>query len=373
MLNKSHLASICTSMIRAIPKRSALVSAIALALLAACGGGSSTSDANAPAFLAQPKASAKGGSSLQAKQLRTFGAKELFDWAQIKFPSLLAGGFSDFPLEYQGTNFSVRSIPGKNAYLGLSASGEVFALAPFTNDALQSYGPLSGFRAQIEADLCASGHPSCASAPGTLGTTSKSSSGFSAQALNGTWIFSSSTNNGCVSSPALSFPGCNIPAFSFRVSEAWSIAGLAGSKTSNGAYYQGENCSGSALGSFARTIDYSFEAADTLISDQTASAAGSQIAVRRGIEGSNEQVTGNFDGFASFFAGCPTLNPEPVDSAEEVCTFFTQLRIERNSNGSLSLFDNQDAKCVPKPQPKPAPFFSTSWITSPESALVRSP
>ncbi len=362
MLNNLNPALIVPSIIRAISQRRVWSTAIAMAVLTACGGGGSTGDAGTPV---------RAQATEKAQQLNAFGSKEFFDWAQIKFPSLLSGSFSDFPLDYEGTSFSVRYIPEKNAYLGVSANGEVFALAAFTNNALQSYGPLSGFRAQVEADLCAAAHPSCATGSGGLGTTSKSSSGFSAEALNGTWIFSSNANNGCISNPALSFPGCNTPAFSFRVSEAWSIAGLAGSKTSNGAYYQGENCSGSALGSFSRTVDYTFEAADALISDAT--AAGSQIAVRRGIEGLNEQVTGNFDGFASFFAGCPDLNPEPVNSAEEVCTFFTQLRIERNSNGSLRLLDSQDATCVPAPQPRPAPLFSASWNLTSEDGLIRSP
>ncbi len=144
--------------------RTALATAIAATFLTACGGGG---DASTPTVLASAAPAATSERSAapteRAKQLSSFGARELFDWAQIKYPDLLAGGFNDFPLDYQGTSFSVRSIPGKNAYLGLSAGGDVFALAPFTNNALQGFGPLSGFRAQIDADLCAVAHPSCAS------------------------------------------------------------------------------------------------------------------------------------------------------------------------------------------------------------------
>ncbi len=136
--------------------RSAVATAIAAILLTACGGANDVSTS-------EVQGQARAASSERPQQLSSLGATELFDWVQIKFPDLLAGGFTDFSLDYQGTNFNVRSIPSKNAYVGLSASGEVVALAPFTNNALQSYGPLSGFRAQIDADLCAAGHPSCSS------------------------------------------------------------------------------------------------------------------------------------------------------------------------------------------------------------------
>ncbi len=153
-----------------------LAPALATCLLVACGGGSDTTDTSAPASVAQLQMPAKEQTTEKAQQLSTLGSIELFDWAQIKYPSLLAGSFTDFPLEYQGISFSVRSIPSKNAYLGLSANGEVFALAPFTNNALQSFGPLSGFRAQIEADLCAAAHPSCAtSSPAPLASSNFSS------------------------------------------------------------------------------------------------------------------------------------------------------------------------------------------------------
>jgi hypothetical protein len=146
--------------------RSTLATAIAAALfLTACGGGGDASapTAQASAALTTPAADEASTPTERTKQLSSLGARELFDWAQIKYPDILSGAFTDFPLDYQGISFSVRSIPGKNAYLGLSANGEVFALAPFTNNALQSYGPLSGFSAQVDADLCAIGHPSCSS------------------------------------------------------------------------------------------------------------------------------------------------------------------------------------------------------------------
>jgi hypothetical protein len=140
--------------------RTTLATAITIALLTACGGGG---DASTPTAQASAASVSIATATERTKQLSSLGARELFDWAQIKYPDILSGAYTDFPLDYQGINFSVRSIPGKNAYLGLSASGEVFALAPFTNNALQSYGPLSGFRAQVDADLCAIGHPSCSS------------------------------------------------------------------------------------------------------------------------------------------------------------------------------------------------------------------
>lgn len=165
-LNNLHRALTRTSIIRRLPNRTACITTTAVVLLTACGGGSDVDNSSAPTFVAQSQSNAKTESQTiaTAQKLSAVSSKELFDWAQIKYPDLLAGDYTDFPLEYQGISFGVRSIPSKNAYLGLSSSGEVYALAPFTTNVLQSYGPLSGFRTQIEADLCAAAHPSCAPA-----------------------------------------------------------------------------------------------------------------------------------------------------------------------------------------------------------------
>jgi hypothetical protein len=145
--------------------RAAATAAIAITSLTACGGGGDVST-SVPQASAAPTERRSAMPPERAKQLSSYGAKELFDWAQAKYPELLAGAFTDFPLEYRGIKFSVRSIPGKNAYLGLSADGEVYALAPFTNNYLQGFGRFSRFREQIDTDLCAASHPSCASQGG---------------------------------------------------------------------------------------------------------------------------------------------------------------------------------------------------------------
>ncbi len=136
---------------------------VATALLAACGGGDSTTPATAR-LGATERAQAVSAPALTA----SFGARELFDWAQFKYPELLAGAASDYPSSYLGVNYSVRAIASKNAYLGVTDAGEVFVLAPFTNNGLQGYGPLSGFAAQIRFDVCNVYPGSCGVAPGPL-------------------------------------------------------------------------------------------------------------------------------------------------------------------------------------------------------------
>ena len=128
-------------------------------LLAGCGG-AGDDVALARAEQARP--------DKRAQALAVVGAKELFDWAQFKFPDLLGGLAIDFPapIPHEGKTFIVRYVPGKNAYMGLDSTGQVYALAPFTNDVLKPYGPLSSFELQVQADSCNVYPGSCGGPPG---------------------------------------------------------------------------------------------------------------------------------------------------------------------------------------------------------------
>lgn len=140
-----------------LPSMSFLAAASALStLLAACGGGEAP-----PTVAAQSSAGARTVSIASAARerpqaLASVGAKELFDWAAWKYPDLLGGTYVDFPtvIPYDGKLFTVRFVPGKNAYMGLDNENQVYVLAPFTNNGLQGFGPLSTFVPMIQADSC---------------------------------------------------------------------------------------------------------------------------------------------------------------------------------------------------------------------------
>lgn len=138
------------------PLRLACAPALTL-LLAACGGGGEAertavarSQDRAVALSATPAAARE-----RPQALASVGAKELFDWAAWKYPDLLGGSYIDYPapIPYEGKLFTVRYVPGRNAYMGLDNTNQVYVLAPFTSG-LQGYGPLSVFEPMIRADSC---------------------------------------------------------------------------------------------------------------------------------------------------------------------------------------------------------------------------
>ncbi|MFO1253088.1 MAG: hypothetical protein U1E77_18605 [Inhella sp.] len=85
--------------------------------------------------------------------LSTVGAKELFDWAEYKYPNLFPKGPQNFSLVHEGVSYTVRAYPG-GTYLGLTEDGRVYGLGAFTNGALQGFGRLADYTAQIQADSC---------------------------------------------------------------------------------------------------------------------------------------------------------------------------------------------------------------------------
>ncbi|MCU0943223.1 MAG: Ig-like domain-containing protein, partial [Hydrogenophaga sp.] len=140
-----------------------------LALLAsACGGGGPASDPT----VSTASASEVGAPRRQA--LSTVGAAvtpdETLDWAEFKFPSLFAKGARSYPLLYEGVAYTVRSYPNGNN-LGITASGGIFGLGPFTNGELRALGSVSDFGPQIRADRCLVSPSACVSAPFSVTAT----------------------------------------------------------------------------------------------------------------------------------------------------------------------------------------------------------
>lgn len=153
------------------PTRLALSVAIALCL-GACGGGDGP-DATAQAAsnmvqrmhaLSAPAA----GQASSASSLAAVGAKELFDWAEYKYPALFPKGSAapDFPLSYQGVNYTVRAYANGN-FLGMTEAGAVYGLGPFTGQVLTGFGLLADYAAQVQADTCSVYPGSCTPTPPT--------------------------------------------------------------------------------------------------------------------------------------------------------------------------------------------------------------
>ncbi len=141
-----------------------VVTAIA-AIVAACGGGE-TPEPLAHRFVAEMAAAnagplkrglAAGGTqrALAAATAPTPDAKTLFDWAEYKYPELFQprGTQQNYSLQYLGVQYTVRSYPNGNN-LGVTPTGDIYGLGPFTNDLLQGFGNAATYAAMVEADRC---------------------------------------------------------------------------------------------------------------------------------------------------------------------------------------------------------------------------
>jgi hypothetical protein len=142
----------------------------AAALLSACGGGAesdATAADGARDFVAQIERkhpmSAAEREALQDITVSQVDAKALFDWAEFKLPSLFPKGPQNLPgvIPYLGNTYTVRAYPNGN-FLGLRQDGAVFALGPFTGNALQQFGRLADYAAAVVAEQCQVNPASCA-------------------------------------------------------------------------------------------------------------------------------------------------------------------------------------------------------------------
>jgi len=138
------------------------ISLAVMALVVACGG--SASDDAANAFVQsmavegrsaprQALATANGATQTAGVTLPT--AKELFDWAEYKFPELFypAQTFNNYELVYAGQAYTVRSYANGNN-LGLTPDGRIYGLGPFTANVLTAFGTSADYAAQVAADKC---------------------------------------------------------------------------------------------------------------------------------------------------------------------------------------------------------------------------
>jgi hypothetical protein len=83
---------------------------------------------------------------------------QLFQWAQLTWPALFPGTPQSFPVSYQGKTFDVRAYANGN-YLGV-ADGRAYGLGSFTGGALQDFGDMQSFAAQVCAAVgCSANDP----------------------------------------------------------------------------------------------------------------------------------------------------------------------------------------------------------------------
>lgn len=136
-----------------------------LALLNACGGGDGPGEAPARAAglgsqVKQAQAAAPSPAQSAAVVLVSVDARVLFDWAEVVYPSLFPRGPQNYPLRYEEVDYSVRSYANGN-HLGVTTTGAVFGLGPFTNQVLQAFGRDSDYAAQVQAAACQTYPGSC--------------------------------------------------------------------------------------------------------------------------------------------------------------------------------------------------------------------
>ncbi len=149
-----------------------LTMAAVAALVAACGGSSQDEVANG--FV---RGIATEGAAAPRHALGSIGAapvtlaatapvpdaKELFDWAEYKYPELFfpKQTMSDYELAYEGQLYTVRSYSNGN-HLGLTPDGRIYGLGPFTGNVLQGFGTATDYAALVEADKCSVNPTNCA-------------------------------------------------------------------------------------------------------------------------------------------------------------------------------------------------------------------
>jgi len=119
---------------------------VSLCVLAACsgdGGGGAPTAMSAPAPAAATAAA-------------PVAADDLLDWAERTYPDLFPQGSVNRSLAYQGSDWTVRSYDGSwgTRHLGVDANGGVAGLGDFTNQALQRFGTLADYAAQVTPGNC---------------------------------------------------------------------------------------------------------------------------------------------------------------------------------------------------------------------------
>jgi hypothetical protein len=242
------------------------VAVAALTLLAACGGGSEAPTAvpQAVSEMGRRMHALSASSNSPADELRknmemvslnatsTVSAKDLFDWAQYKFPDLFRTvSIPDTQFVYEGVTYTIRGFSNGN-YLGLTTDGKVFGLGPFTNFQLLGFGNAADYAAQVQADRCLVNPASCnPNNPPPAGPLNGCTLPASTALATGTrlvveWAYSSTSPEGSgtgeskieslVDGPA-TFEGLSVIRTTSKTTNVVTIGGLTVNSTSEGKEY----------------------------------------------------------------------------------------------------------------------------------------
>lgn len=133
------------------PKAAAL--ALAIATLAACGGGEST----------EPMQAQDAKRRALATPAAVPDATALFNWAERSFPALFPAGPQNQSVTVDGKTYTIRHYAGTQNYLGVSGD-EIYGLGPFTGNMLQSFGRLGDWSCEVLGQTCLSGTVASATA-----------------------------------------------------------------------------------------------------------------------------------------------------------------------------------------------------------------
>ncbi|OYU42252.1 MAG: hypothetical protein CFE44_25055, partial [Burkholderiales bacterium PBB4] len=115
----------------------AVAAAFATLGLVACGGGHGAQEAllksepasQQPDLLPRTAAASTSGARRKASAARTPTATEVFDWAQLQFPSIFSSQEANIAVE----GLTYRFYPGTGHYLGV-LDGNVVVLGPLTDN-----------------------------------------------------------------------------------------------------------------------------------------------------------------------------------------------------------------------------------------------
>jgi alpha-tubulin suppressor-like RCC1 family protein len=152
-------------------KRGGMLSVIAVALLAACGGGDEpVARSGAAAFADAARQAVADSSEGRAKRLAndaaSVNAEVLLRWAEFKFPDLFPAGAATVynSVVYEGRTYYAREYRGAwgSRYLGVTTTGEVHGLGDWTGNMLQRYGVIADWTGQVVADRCSFDAAACA-------------------------------------------------------------------------------------------------------------------------------------------------------------------------------------------------------------------
>lgn len=147
-----------------------LLVALALALSACGSSGGEGSDARRAGSVSAPEFVQMLASQTPRRRVQSVApgvdTEALLDWAQWKYPALFPPGAATVEIVHQGVAYSVRAYPG-GTYLGVSRPGEIWGLGSYTAGRLQSFGPVSAYAAEVQADRCRVYAERCAPATAT--------------------------------------------------------------------------------------------------------------------------------------------------------------------------------------------------------------